>query len=47
MIKSDVVVWKQKGIEFQKNLLFSYISKFGGRIRYKIEMKNIYFNVEI
>ena len=40
-------LWKQKKIKFYENVLVCFAFELGGRIRYKITMKNVHFYVEI
>ena len=42
-----LLLWGQKGIKFHENVLPSCALEIGERIRYKIEMKNVNFYIEI
>ena len=42
-----LLLWRQKGIKYYKNIPLSFTLKLGGRIGYKIKMKNVNVYVQI
>ena len=42
-----LMLWGQKGIKFYENKLLSCSLELGGKIRYKIEIKNVHFYIRI